>query len=97
MLVYVNDVIHLEKDSHEDMLKLKLVYLLKEGFGSTDRYFGANVDKYQLEDKRTVCYMNCIAYLRGDIKNVDQMLEGNKAALKSFGDVYHTYPSSYRK
>ena len=50
MLVYVNDVLHLKKDAQEDMLKLNQGYQLKGGFGPPDRYLGANIDKFQLED-----------------------------------------------
>ena len=48
MLVYVDYVLHLAKDSQEDMLNLNQVYILKEDFGPTDRYLGANADKVLL-------------------------------------------------
>ena len=78
------------------MLKLNQVYLLKEGFGPPYRYLGANIDKFQLEDGRTAWSMTCAEYLRGAIKNVDSILEGNKTSLKSFGDGYRSYPFSCR-
>ena len=96
MLAYVNDVIHLANDAQEYMLNLNQVYQFKEGFGPPYKYLGANFDKIQLEDGRTIRSMTCIEYLRGAIKNVNSILEGNKAALKSFGDIHCTYPSSYR-
>ena len=45
MLVYVNDVLHLAKDTQEDMFNLNQVYLLKEVFGPPYRYVGSNVNK----------------------------------------------------
>ena len=96
MLVYVDDVLHLAKDSPEDMLKINQVYRLEEGFGPPDRYLGANVDKFQLEHERNFWSMTCVEYIHGDINNADSILEGNKADRKSFGDVYLPYPSSYR-
>ena len=60
MLLYVDDVLHLANNAQEDMLKLNQVYRLKEGFGTPDRYIGANVDKVQLEDRKTVWYMTCV-------------------------------------
>ena len=33
MFVYVNDMLHLAKDTQEDILKLNQVYRLKEGLG----------------------------------------------------------------
>ena len=96
MLVYVDDVLHHEIGAQEYILNINQVYLLKEGFGPPDIYLGASVDKFQLEDGRTVWSMTCIEYLRRDINNVDSILKVNKAALKFFGDGYHPYPSSYR-
>ena len=57
MLVLVDCVLHLAKDTQEDMLKLNQVYQLKECFEPADRYISSNVDKVQLEDGRTVLYM----------------------------------------
>ena len=54
MLVYVNDVLHLAKEAQEDVLRINQVYRFKEGFGTPDIYLGANIDKFQLEDERTV-------------------------------------------
>ena len=76
------------------MLKLNQVYQLREGVGPPDIYLGPNVDKVQLEDGRTVWYIAYIGYMRGAIKNVDSVLEGNKADLKSFGGGHCPYPSS---
>ena len=76
------------------MLKLNQVYQFREGVGPSDRYLGHNVDKVQLEDGRTVCSMTCVEYMHGAIKNVDSVLEGNKADLKSFGGGHCPYPSS---
>ena len=50
MLVYVDDVIHLAKDTQENMLKLNYVYPLKDSFGPPDRYLGTNVKKFKLLD-----------------------------------------------
>ena len=92
MLVYFGDMLHLANDSLEDMLSLDQVYQLKEGFGPPYIYLRANVDKVQLEDARTVWYMNFVEYICGPIKNVDSILEGNKATLKFFGNGHSPYP-----
>ena len=93
MLIYVDNVLHLANDAQEDMLKLNQVYGLKEGFGPPSIYLRDNVDKFKLEYGRNVWYMARIEYLRGDIKKVDSILEGDKAALKSFRDGNFPYPS----
>ena len=40
--------------------------------------------------------MTCVDYLDGAIKNADLIIEGNKAALNSFGGEHRPCPSSYR-
>ena len=78
------------------MLKHNQIYRPKEGFGPPDRYLGANVDKVQLEDGRTVWSMTCVEYLSRAIKNINLMIEGNKSALYSFRDGTCPYHSSHR-
>ena len=96
MLVYVDDVLHIHHDPTIDMKRLNEHYRLKEGVSSPERYLGANVDKVQLEDGRIAWSMSCVDYLKGAIKNVDNILGENNAALKMFGDGHRPYPSSYR-
>ena len=96
MLTYVDDGLHIHLDPSTDMKRLNNIYRLKDGVGSPKRYLGANVDKVQLRDGRTAWSMSCIDYLKGAVKNVDDMLGEDKAALKSFGDGHRPYPSAYR-
>ena len=90
-------MLHLANDAQEDMLKLNWVYQFKEGFGTPDRYLGANVDTFQLEDGRTVWCFTCVTYMCGAINKIYSILAINKAALKSFEDGHRPYPSLYRK
>ena len=60
MLVYANDVLHLEKYAQEVKLKLNQVYRLKGGFGLPDRYLRSNINKVQLEYGRTFWSMTCV-------------------------------------
>ena len=78
MLVYVDDILNLAKDAQEYMLKRKQVYRLKVGYGPQYIYLGANINKAQLEDGRTVWSMTYIQDLQGSIKNIDSILEVNK-------------------
>ena len=86
----------LANDAQKDMLRINQVYRLKKGFGPPDRYFWANVYKVQLEDGRNVWPTTCVEYMSGYIKNIYSILEGNKAALKSFMYGHNPYTSSYR-
>ena len=69
---------------------------MKEGFGPPDRYLEVNVDIFQSENGKNVWSMTCFEYLHGAIKNIYSILEGNKAALKSFGYGHCPNASSYR-
>ena len=64
-------MIQFSKEVQEDMLKLNQVYPLKEGFRPPDRYLGSNIDKFESEDRRTVCSITCVEFLCGDIINID--------------------------
>ena len=69
MLLYVDDVLHLSKDTEEDEFKFHQVYRSKEGLGTLDRYICAKIDKFQLEDGRTIFSITCVEYMCGAIKS----------------------------
>ena len=96
ILCYVDDLIQMGFNPKEDMDAFNLMYWLKEGFGPTDRYLGANVEKLQLKDKLVVCYTNCVDYLKREIGNVDNSLGVDNMAVKNYGDGNSPYSSSFR-
>ena len=96
MLVYVDDVLHVHHDPSFDMKRLSTFYRLKDGVGTPDRYLGANIEKVQLCNGKEVWSMTCVDYLKGAIKNVDNMLEESNTALKTFGNGHRPYESSYK-
>ena len=69
---------------------------MKEGFGPPDGYLEVNVNKFQPEDEKNVWSITCFEYLHRAINNIYSILEGNKAALKSLGNVHCPNASSYR-
>ena len=74
MLCYVDELLHICFKPKEDMDTLNMIYRLREGFGSSDRYLGANVEKAQLKDGRVVWSTNCFDYLKSTIENVENSL-----------------------
>ena len=86
MLCYVDDFLHIGFNTKEDMDALNIIYRLKEGFGSPDRYIGGNVNKLQLKGVRVVWSTNCVYYLKSTIDNVDNLLGVYKTALNNYGD-----------
>ena len=96
MLCYVDDLLHIGFKPKEDMDALNIIYRLKEGFGSPDRYLGANFEKVQLKDERVVWSTNFVDYLKSAIENVDHSLGVYKKTIKNYGDGYRQYSSRFR-
>ena len=71
-----------------------MIYRLNEGFGPSDQFLGANVDKVQLKNGKVVCSTNCVDYLMSAIVNLDHSLGVDNTALKNYGD--ENSPYSYR-
>ena len=81
MLVYVDDdVLYVHHNPEIDM-KLLSFYWLKDGVGSPSRYLGANIEQVQLEDSKEVWSMTCVDYIKGAIRNINDMLEKDKVQL----------------
>ena len=78
------------------MNTLNMIYRLKEGFGTPDRYLGENVEKVQLKDGQFVWSTNCVDYLKSAIDNVDNSLGVDNMALNNYGDGNRPYSSSFR-
>ena len=74
MLCYVDGFFHIGFNSKEDMDALNMIYQLKEGFGTPDRYLGANVDNVQLKNGPVVWSTKCVDYLKSAIDNVDNSI-----------------------
>ena len=57
---------------------------------------GENIENAQSEDSREVWSMPCVDYIKGAIRNVNDMLEKDKVAMTMFGDRHSPYSPSYR-
>ena len=64
MLCYVDYLLHIGFNLKEDMDVLNMIYQLKGGFRSTDRYLGENVEKLQLKGGQVLWSTNCVDYLK---------------------------------
>ena len=95
MLFYVDDLLHIGYKPKEDMYVLNMIYWLKEGFGTPDRYLGTNVEKVQLNYGRAVWSANCVDYLKSAIENVDNSLGVDNRALKNYVYAHRPYSSNY--
>ena len=84
MLCYVDYLLHIDFNPKKDMDALNMIYRLKEVFGPPGRYLGANVDKVQLKDGRSVCSNNCIDYLKSAIEIFYNLLGVDKTALNNY-------------
>ena len=71
MLCYVDDFLHIGFKPKEDMDALNMIYRLKEGFLSAEKYLGENVENVQLKDGRVVWYNKYVNYLKSAIENIE--------------------------
>ena len=73
MLVYVNDCLLVHHDPNPVMEDLKSRYKLKgDSYGQPDRYLGANVGKYQLNDGKEYWSMHPGDYVKLSCKMVHE-------------------------
>ena len=96
MLIYVDDCLHINHNPSIDLEALSGFYRLKDGAGALERYLDTNVDQIQLKDGSTAWSMTCVDYLKGAIKNANNSLGEDTAALKMLGDGHRPFLSSYQ-
>ena len=89
-------MLHIGFNPKEDMDALNVIYLLKDGFGTTYQYLGANVEKVQLKYGLVVWSTNCVDYLKISIENFDNSPGVDKTALNNYGDGHRPYSYSFR-
>ena len=99
VLVYVDDVLHLDFEPQLFMKQLEEQYRLKDGAEVPKRYLGANIDKVQLQDGTIAWSMSSYEYVKSAINNLEQQLERDKAPpLKTYGkrSGERPFPVQYR-
>ena len=75
ILVYVDDILIFSKDPRTIMNQLGEFYDLKpESVKEPDLYLGANIEKIQVKDGRTVYGMSSRTYVKNSVKVVEALL-----------------------
>ena len=87
MLVYVDDILHLEYFLKEDMDGLNCTYIYwEESFGTAKRRCLDNFEKFHVQNEKDCFPMNCVDYLQGAINNVDDILsKDHRECIKYYG------------
>ena len=97
ILVYVDDVLAVSESPEKIMQALGEVYELKEGsVKEPDIYLGANVEKVQLPDGRSVWAMSPKTYVKNSIKVVEDLLVADGAGLHLKTTARNPFPSGYK-
>jgi hypothetical protein len=97
VLIFVDDILHLSHNPDDTMAKLAKLYELKAGsVGVPDRYLGANVGKYQLEDGSEAWFMSAHDYVKAACDNVAAMLAKDGLKLSSGRQADRPYHEKYR-
>jgi hypothetical protein len=97
VLIFVDDILHLSHDTKPTMKTLARIYELKaDSVGPPDRYLGANVGKYQLEDGSEAWFMSAHDYVKSACSNVASMLEKEGLKLPTGRQAERPYHEKYR-
>ena len=97
ILVYVDNVLMFSKDLRTIMNQLGELYeLTPESVKEPDVYLGANIERVQLRDGRTVWWMSSKTYVKNSVKVVEALLreDDRDAKLKSTANI--PFPSGYK-
>ena len=75
IIVYVDNILHLAKDTKPAMNILNQAYILKGWIvGTPDIYLGENIEKVQLEYGCISWLTTCVSYLKGSTSNANDLL-----------------------
>jgi hypothetical protein len=78
ILVYVDDILCISRDTKSIMDHLASRYRLKEGsVKQPDRYLGANIGRWTLDDGRCVWSMSAKSYINSAVSNVENRLKND--------------------
>jgi hypothetical protein len=72
ILVYVDDILCISKDSKSIMDRIAQSYRLKEGsVQPPERYLGANIEKWTFHDGRQLWSMSAKSYIKSAVENIE--------------------------
>ena len=97
ILVYVDDILIFSKDPRTIMNRLGELYELKPAsVKEPDVYLGANIERIQLKDGRTVWGMSSKTYVKNSIKVVEALLREDDPDAKLKSTAKNPFPSGYK-
>ena len=97
ILVYVDDILIFSKDPRVIMNQLGEFYELKpESVKEPDLYLGANIEKIQVKDGRTVYGMSSRTYVKNSVKVVEALLREDDPDAKLKSTAKNPFPSGYK-
>jgi Reverse transcriptase (RNA-dependent DNA polymerase) len=97
ILVYVDDILIFSKDPRTLMNQLSELYELKpESVKEPDLYLGANIEKIQVKDGRTVYGMSSRTYVKNSVKVVEALLREDDPDAKLKSTAKNPFPSGYK-
>ena len=98
LCVYVDDILVISHQAREVIENIRVFYSVKESsIKEPDIYLGANVEKVQMPDGRSVWGTSPRKYLTNAIKIVEELLEedGDKAGLNRWKHACMQYANPY--
>jgi hypothetical protein len=97
ILVYVDDILCISKDEKSIMDRIAKLYRLKDGsLQQPERYLGANIDRWTLDDGRLVWSMSAKSYIKNAVANVENELSSQGSTHKLRSNAYLPMKTGYR-
>jgi hypothetical protein len=98
ILVYVDDILCISRDTKSIMDHLASKYRLKEGsVKQPEKYLGANIGKWTLDDGRCVWSMSAKSYINSAVSNVENRLKNDGPYARTLRPhAYQPFKTKYR-
>jgi hypothetical protein len=97
ILVYVNDILCISKDTQRIMHHISKIYRLKEGsVKAPDRYLGANIGLWTMEGGRKAWSMSAKSYIKSAVSNLESNMDRTTVANILPSKSYRPFKTGYR-
>jgi hypothetical protein len=97
ILVYVDDILCISKDTQQIMNHISKIYRLMEGsVKAPDRYLGANIGLWRMEGGRRAWSMSAKSYIKSAVSNLESNMDRTTVANILPSKSYRPFKTGYR-
>ena len=96
VLVYVNDIFCILKDTLVVIDAMEIIYVMKEGsMGPPDSYLEENTEKTHTQDSKVMWATHIGDYFKTAIENMEKTLKADGKILSQYRDGSRPYMSNF--